>query len=44
MFSPNSHEIRKIFAITVKELEPATSCNIDQGVATVPTRHVRDRN
>ena len=34
------HWICWIFVITVKELEPATSCIRDQDVATAPARHM----
>ena len=37
MFSLNS--VTKIFVITVKGLEPATSCVRDQDVITAPARH-----
>ena len=40
MFSLNS--VQKVFVITVKGLEPATSCVRDQDVTTVPARHIRD--
>ena len=41
MFSLNSvSSVTKIFVITVKELEPATSCGKDQDAATVPTKHM----
>ena len=38
MFSLNS--VTKIFVITVKGLEPATSCVRDQEATTVPARHM----
>ena len=42
MFSLNS--VTKIFATTVKGLEPATSCVRNQDTTTAPdTTHVRDR-
>ena len=40
---PILEQLTKIFVITVKELEPATSSVRDQHATSVPARHVRDR-
>ena len=44
MFSLNSlYSVTKIFVITVKRFEPATSCVRDQDATIEPARPVRDR-
>ena len=41
MFSLNSlNSVAKIFVITVKELEPTTSCVRDQDATTASARHM----
>ena len=39
----SANSVTKVFVITVKGLEPATSCVRDQDATTVQARHVRGR-
>ena len=43
MFSMNSaNSVKKLFVITVKGLEPATSCVRDKYATTMPARHMSE--
>ena len=40
VFFLNGNSVTKIFVVTVKGLEPDTSCVIEQDVNAVPVRHL----